>query len=221
VNPLDHDLSIDWSRTRACVLHAGIYGFLYINLKGRQPGGIVDPADYEPLRAEIRRKLLDARCRDRDGRPMRIFSDVFVTEQLYGCNREEHPWMPDLLLAPADGLAVVKKIRSREPVRWVPLSRLEGTHRLEGIFVANGPQIVPGLKVSGHIADLAPTLLAGLGERVPQDMDGRVLQEIFIRPVPVEYEPPRAREAAEVVPALSEKQLAEVATRLGDLGYLD
>jgi len=221
LNPLDHDLSIDWSRTRACVLHAGIYGFLYINLKGRQPCGIVDPADYEPLRAEIRRKLLDARCRDRDGRPMRIFSDVFVTEQLYGCNREDHPWMPDLLLAPADGLAVVKKIRSREPVRWVPLSRLEGTHRLEGIFVANGPQIVPGLKVSGHIADLAPTLLAGLGERVPQDMDGRVLQEIFIRPVPVEYEPPRAREAAEVVPALSEQQLAEVATRLGDLGYLD
>jgi predicted AlkP superfamily phosphohydrolase/phosphomutase len=220
---LDHDLAIDWPRTRACVLHAGIYGFLYLNLKNRQPFGIVAPADYEPLRDEIRRKLLAAECRDRDGHRMRIFSDVFLTEELYGCSREEFPWMPDLLLAPANGLAVVKKIRGKAPVRWVPFSRLEGTHRLEGVFVAHGPSIKPGKKIyNAHIADLAPTLLAGLNERVPQDMDGRVLRELFQTPVHVEYEPPHAREQTDVdVPALSNKQLEEVAERLGDLGYLD
>jgi predicted AlkP superfamily phosphohydrolase/phosphomutase len=152
---------------------------------------------------------------------MQIFSDVFVTEELYGCNRREFPWMPDLLLAPANGLAVVKKIRGRDPVRWVSLDRLEGTHRLEGVFVANGPSIRPGKQiVNAHIADLAPTLLAALGERVPQDMEGRVIRELFNQPVTVEYEPPRAREETEA-PVLSKQQLEEVAERLGDLGYLD
>ncbi|RIK66793.1 MAG: hypothetical protein DCC65_08680 [Planctomycetota bacterium] len=219
---LDHDLAFDWSRTRACVLHAGIYGFLYINLKGRQPEGIVEPSDYERLRDEIRRKLLAATCEDRNGRAMRIFQDVYVTEELYGCHRQDYPWMPDLLLAPADGLAVVKKIRGSQPVRWVPLDRLEGTHRLDGIFVANGPGIASGRKIRAHIEDIAPTVLAGLGERVPKDMDGNVLASIFNEPVEVRFEPPQERKVDETEsPLLTQRQMEEVANRLGALGYLD
>ncbi len=218
---LDHDLAIDWSQTRACVLHAGVYGFLYINLKGRQPHGIVEPRDYERVRREVRDKLLAATCTDREGRSLRIFSDVFITEELYQCDRREHDWMPDLLLAPTDGLAVVKKIRGRAPVRWVPYSRLEGTHRLDGVFVASGPNVVQGRTIRAHIADLAPTILAGLGEPVPKDMDGRVLESIFRTKIHVEYEPPRDRDVDEAAPALTERQMAEVARRLGDLGYLD
>lgn len=220
-NGLDHDLAFDWSRTRACVLHAGIYGFLYINLKGRQPEGIVEPADYESLRDEIRERLLSATCPDRDGRPMRIFPNVFATEELYGCRREDYPWMPDLLLAPADGLAVVKKIRGSAPVRWVPMDRLEGTHRLEGIFAAQGPGIASGRKIRAHIEDIAPTVLAGLGERVPKDMDGNVMIQMFCKEPFVEYEPPTERKVDEAAPALTERQMQEVASRLGDLGYLD
>jgi predicted AlkP superfamily phosphohydrolase/phosphomutase len=221
-NSVDHDLAFDPSRTKACVLHAGIYGFLYINLKGRQPGGIVQPHEYESLREEIRQRLLKATCLDREGNEMKVFSDVFVTEDIYACDREEHPWMPDLLLAPADGLAVVKKIRGRSPVRWVPLERLEGTHRLEGVFAAFGPGVSAGRKIRSHIADIAPTILAGLGERVPQDMDGKVIREIFSSPVTVQYEPPRERKIDEAVaPVLTKRQLEEVANRLGDLGYLD
>lgn len=219
---LDNDLAFEWSQTRACVLHAGIYGFLYINLKGRQPQGIVDPRDYETLRAEIRHKLINATCRDRDGREMRIFQDVYITEELYGCSRHDYPWMPDLLLAPADGLAVVKKIRGTKPVRWVPLDRLEGTHRLDGIFIANGPGVVVGSRIHAHIEDIAPTVLAGLGERVPKDMDGSVLTSVFSEPVEVRFEPPQERKLDESdSPVLTQRQMEEVANRLGALGYLD
>ena len=153
---------------------------------------------------------------------MTIFPEVYTTEELYGCGRDEYPWMPDLLLAAADGLAVVKKIRGNSPVRWVPLSRLEGTHRLHGILVANGPGIAGGRKITAHIADLAPTILAGLGERVPKDMDGRVLLDLFAAPVPVRYEPPQDRKLDDKLePVLTQKQMQEVASRLGDLGYLD
>ena len=219
---LDHDLAFDWSGTKACVLHAGIYGYLYINLKGRQKHGIVDPSDYERLRAELRDKLLAATCRDRDGREMRIFPEVHITEELYGCTRDDYPWMPDLLLAPADGLAVVKKIRGSSPVRWVPLDRLEGTHRLDGIFIANGPGIASGKKIHAHIEDIAPSVLAGLGERVPKDMDGKVLSGMFDEPVEVHYEPPQERKVDEKEPGvLTQRQMEEVADRLGALGYLD
>lgn len=218
---LDHDLAIDWPKTQACVLHAGVYGFLYLNLKGRQPQGIVEPRDFDRVRADIREKLLAAKCKDRDGKEMNIFSDVFVTEDHYNCDRATHPWMPDLLLAPADGLAAVKKIRGNAPVRWVPFSRLEGTHRLDGIFIAQGAAIKSGIRLRAHIADLAPTILAGLGEPVPKDMDGKVLRSIFTSAVEVAYEPPTDRKVDEASPTLSEQQMQEVATRLSDLGYLD
>ena len=218
---IDQDPEFDWSRSRACVLHAGVYGFLYINLEGRQPRGFVSPRDYERLRAELRDRLLAATCRDRDGRTIKIFTDVYITEELYGCRREDKPWMPDLLLAPTDGLAVVKKIRGRAPVRWVPFSRLEGTHRLDGVFIAQGAAFHGGRTIRAQIADLAPTILAGLGEPVPKDMDGDVLKSIFREPVHVEYEPSQDRRIDEAAGELTAEQLQEVTNRLSDLGYLD
>lgn len=219
---VDQDLAFEWSRTRACVLHAGIYGFLYINLRGRQPEGIVEPTEFERLREEIRERLLSVRYTRRDGQQRPVFPEVHTIEDLYGCGRKEYPWMPDLLLVPDEGLAVVKKIRGSSPVRWIPLSRVEGTHRLEGVFAAHGPGISGGKKIRAQIADIAPTILAGLGERVPKDMDGQVLRDIFSEPVTVRYEPPQERKVDEAeAPVLTKAQLEEVATRLGDLGYLD
>lgn len=219
---LEHELAVDWSRTQACVMHAGIYGFLYVNLRGRQPRGIVDPADYERVRDELREALLASRCRTPTGEQVPIFPEVHRTEELYGCRRDEQPWLPDLLLVPAPGLAVVKKIRGFSAVRWMPLRRMEGTHRVDGVFAANGTGIVRGETIRAGIADVTPTLLAGLGLPVPADMEGRVLREIFDRPIAVEYEPPQSRDvAAAEKPMLSAEDEAVLASRLTDLGYLE
>lgn len=48
--------NVDWKRTRAYAL--GLNG-LYVNLKGREKDGIVDPADYDALIDELNRDLLD------------------------------------------------------------------------------------------------------------------------------------------------------------------
>lgn len=45
-------LEIDWKNTRAIAQRAG---YIYINLKGRDPQGIVDPEDYD----ELVRKIID------------------------------------------------------------------------------------------------------------------------------------------------------------------
>jgi predicted AlkP superfamily phosphohydrolase/phosphomutase len=47
---------IDWSRTRAWG-DGGYYGRLFLNVKGREPQGQIEPADYEAVRNELIAKL--------------------------------------------------------------------------------------------------------------------------------------------------------------------
>ncbi len=218
---IERELAVDWSRTRACVMHAGIYGYLYINLKGRGPHGIVAPANYEPLRDELIQRLLSVRVRDRQGRPLNVFPEVHKTEELYGCDRADNPNLPDLLLVPNPGLAVVRKIRSRRAVRWCKAARLEGTHRDEGILAAGGRNIQCGGRSEANIVDIAPTMLAALGLRVPVDMEGRVLTELFTSAPVIEREPPLKKPVDEAIEVYSDEDRRLLEERLSELGYLE
>lgn len=218
---IERELAVDWARTRACVMHAGISGFLYLNVKGRGPYGIVEPNEYEALREEIKRRLEQAEVRTPTGETIRMFPEVHKTNELYDTTREQNPDMPDLLLVPRPGLAVVRKIRGWRPVRWTPLNRLEGTHRAEGVLAIGGPHTVAGREVTGGLVDIAPTVLAMLGLRVPADMEGRVLSEAFDTPIPIEHEPPLEHTASDHAPVYSEADEALLAKRLTDLGYLE
>jgi predicted AlkP superfamily phosphohydrolase/phosphomutase len=216
---IEKDLAIDWTQTRACVMHAGMYGFLYVNLKGRQPEGIVEPYEYEQLRNELIEKLLAAKD-EHFGEP--VFTEVVKPEELYQCSREEHPNLPDLMLIPKVGLAVVRKIRGNKSVRWVLSGKLGGTHRVEGIFIAHGPGVKAGMKIHGNIADITPTLLSMLGQTVPADMEGKALVNVFDPPLQIEFEPPRKYQAAESPTEIFSKEEKQMLTdRLTDLGYLE
>jgi len=226
VGDVRHDLPVDLERTKACVMHAGMAGFLYLNVEGRQPTGIVKPTEYEPLREELIRRFLGPDCRVRDpaGEMVQLFTEVHAPEELYGCSREQQPWMPDLILTPRDGLAVVRRLRGRRPVQWLPYRRIEGTHRPDGILVATGPSIAKVANLHAHIIDCAPTLLAMMGLPVPENMTGRVLQEVFETPVSVERE--AAAESASPTNAgtddiYSSEDLDAVTDRLQELGYLE
>lgn len=218
---IERELAIDWPRTQACVMHAGIYGFLYMNVKGRGPGGVIDAADYERLRSEIADKLRGATTRDRDGKTISIFPEILIPETLYNCSREDNPNLPDLLLVPQPGLAVVRKIRGSQPVRWCSESRLEGTHRVEGILAMGGEGIRRGARVHANIVDITPTVLAALGLRVPLDMEGKLITDAFVEKLISESEPPvkKIAEDREEVYTDEERKLLE--ERFSDLGYLE
>ncbi len=53
-----------------------------------------------------------------------------------------------------------------------------GVHALDGLFLAAGGPVIAGVRVEASIYDVAPTVLALLGMPVPDDMTGRVLEEI-------------------------------------------
>jgi predicted AlkP superfamily phosphohydrolase/phosphomutase len=218
---IERELAVDWTRTRACVMHAGIYGYLYINLQGRGPHGIVPPADYDPLRDELLARLRAETVVHPDGRVTPVFVQVHKTEELYGCSRDANPSLPDLLLAPCPGLAVVRKIRGGKAVRWCRGGRLEGTHREEGILAIGGPNVRHGVRLDASIIDITPTVLAALGLRVPVDMEGQVIRQAFtVEPV-IEREPPLERVVGPAEQAYSDEERRVLEQRLSDLGYLE
>ena len=136
--------------------------------------------------------------------------------------------MPDLILIPYESLAVVRKIRGSRVVKWLADDRIEGTHRPDGIIAAAGPGVVRGKKVNAQIADCAPTILTLLGQPVPDDMDGRVIEELFAAPPSVRFEAATRSaigsaegQGSESEAIYSEEQLQTLTDRLTDLGYLE
>jgi len=221
---IEQHVPADLSRTRACVMHAGNAAFVYINLEGRQPTGIVKPSEYEALRDELKARFLSDECtvRNPEGKKIRLFPEVHRPEDVYNCSRQDQPWLPDLMLIQHETLAAVRKMRGRQTIRWLPYGRLEGTHRPEGIFIASGPGIVHTRDVNAQIADCVPTILAMMGLRVPDDIEGRVITEIFETSPVVEMAKAGVQAAAEPAEeAYTADELQQVTDRLADLGYLE
>lgn len=222
---LEDDLAVDFSKTRAAVVHAGMAGFLYINLKGRQETGIVEPEEYETLRDELKARLEAATCIDPSGNKVKIFEAVHKPEELYNCSRDKRTWLPDLMLSPRPSLAVVRKIRGNKFVSWVPLHRMEGTHRTEGVFAVHGPGVVAGQKLDVDIIDATPTILSMLGLAYPGDMGGKVIAKAFDPALEKRIDDSASVEASESMSAgasaYSEEDVAKLTARLADLGYLE
>jgi predicted AlkP superfamily phosphohydrolase/phosphomutase len=87
--PVDK-VQIDWARTKAWG-DGGYYGRLFLNVKGREPQGVVEPADYEQVRTELIEKI--AAIQDPHGNP--LGSKAHRPEELY---REVRGVAPDLLV---------------------------------------------------------------------------------------------------------------------------
>ncbi len=102
----------------------------------------------------------------------------------------------------------------------------EGGHTPEGILLARGEGIQPGSQgFPASLVDLAPTILHLLGQPIPPDMDGRVLEEMFTRvfldahPIQPGTEPAR-KASAPLDESFSPEEEAGVLDQLRRLGYV-
>jgi predicted AlkP superfamily phosphohydrolase/phosphomutase len=211
---------IDWSKTKGYA--QGNFGQIFLNLKGRQPNGCVDPGDARAVLDEIKGKLLEL-AHPETGRP--LVERVFEARELY---HGPHAHMaPDLTVVLADwryrtiGLYdfTTNKVIS-------PAFGPTGDHRMDGVFIGVGPAFTPGVKLSGaSLLDIAPTVLRLLNIPVPADMDGRVLREALDPALLAEREPTAPANGHSATEngdpgGYSPEEEAVIQQRLADLGYL-
>jgi predicted AlkP superfamily phosphohydrolase/phosphomutase len=222
-----HRPLMDWSRTKAYTEY--INPCIWINVEGRDPEGIVEPGEeYEKLRDYIREQLLAARD-VRTGKP--VVEWVRNREDVYS-----GPYLdqaPDLALQWKFG-EVISGFRFTMPdgseaevtdtKDLVERRTISGDHRPLGIFIVKGPGVKEGASLEeASIADVAPTALHILGMPVPEDMDGRVQEDIFTHEF-LEDRPVRAGEASEARDsefAYTQEEEEKIRKRLEGLGYLD
>ena len=151
----------------------GYYSRIFMNVKGREPEGVIDPADYEPLRDELIAKL--EALGDEDGNS--IGTRVFRPTDLY---REVNGVAPDLICY--FGNLAWRSIGSvgdgRVQVRENDTGPDDANHAKYGIAIMLGPGMPDTLPDDAHLFDIAPTLLTALGMDVPAEMRGRPLQRV-------------------------------------------
>jgi len=209
---------VDWERSVA--FSKGNYGQIYVNLKGREPQGVVPDDQYEAVRNAIIERLRALKD------PLTAegwVGQVFRREDIYSGPLVGDA--PDIAFLPAD-------------MRHLPLGNadftsnkfmvdafgISGCHRMNGVMIANGHGIErASILEAARIYDIAPTLLYLTGQSVPDDMDGRVLTEM----ISVEYSsthPVRlaAAGADQRTPGadFSDEDNADVIERLKSLGYV-
>jgi predicted AlkP superfamily phosphohydrolase/phosphomutase len=169
---------IDWERTPAFTLRADLNGYIRLNLKGREPRGIVPREDADYVRERIREGLLSFRDAD-TGEP--LIEEVVAASQVFAPGPRMDR-LPDLIVRWRDtsGAAhaavespTAGRVERATPWR-IPNGR-SGNHRPWGYLIARGPGITPGTAVpeGADILDLAPTVLARLGARTASALAGR------------------------------------------------
>lgn len=173
LSPISFDpLIVDWNNTKAFAY--GVWGSVYLNVKGREPNGVVDPKDYDKVRDEIINKIKKLKYENTN-----LNISIFKKEEVYP-NASIWDVLPDLIIVPTDdGIQDINSNIGNPEIILKPKNNF-GNHRLDGIFLAYGKGIKKGYKIKGaKIYDIAPTILHIFGLPIPNDMDGRVLMEIF------------------------------------------
>lgn len=158
---------IDWSQTRAVAVRGG---HIYLNIKGRNPGGIVDPKDQYDLEAQIITDLYNYRD-PHTGK--RVVANAFRNRDavLIGMGGKQ---CGDIVFFMEEGFNIIHMDSLSTQRGYFDTS-------VSPIFVACGPGIKEGFTTDRVIrqVDVAPTIAALGGVRMPAQNEGSVVHQIL------------------------------------------
>lgn len=215
---------IEWNTTRAYATSFGIN----INLRGRESHGIVPPGEYNALIEEIRAHLY--RLEDPDtGR--KIISKVFTKEELYSGHYVASAPDIQFLLSESqymfnkrlDYTALFKNMDNDYMISAHHINSEESTHN--AIFMAHGKHLKhTHLNNHPRIMDIVPTALYLMGLPIPEDLDGRVITEIFdeqfLKTHQINYQKIDIYKERETL-LLSKEDEEKMREHLRNLGYIE
>ncbi|MHC4232310.1 MAG: alkaline phosphatase family protein [Planctomycetota bacterium] len=166
--------AVDWSKTKAFGI--GLTG-IFLNIKGRESQGIVDPGtEADELRTEIADKLSALVDSERENNP--AIKSVYNALKLYNGPYKQNA--PDLLVGYYPGYRaswetavgqVTDQVFHKNTKPW------SGDHCIDASFV-------PGVLFSNRkieaenprLMDIGPTVLDMFGVQIPHYMDGKALK---------------------------------------------
>jgi predicted AlkP superfamily phosphohydrolase/phosphomutase len=169
----DGKREVDWAKTRAFAQRAN---YVYVNLKGRDPDGIVEPQNLEAVKNQIVNALMDYTEPQSGLKPV-----------AYALKREEARWIgifgDDIgdvvyaLRAPFGG--TTGGVHGMQ----APFAESEqGT--MKPLLLMKGPGIRKGVALERNVQlqDLVPTACYLLGLPLPKDADGGVIYQALENP---------------------------------------
>ena len=159
---------IDWSRTLAWG-DGGYYGRCFLNIKGREPNGVVEPARYEEVRDELVMKL--EALPGPDGEPMG--TRVYKPQNLYP---EIRGVAPDLIVYFGDlSWRSVGGMGNRSIYTYENDTGTDGAnHDRTGFFaMAGAPGQTTGTVEGMKLVDVGPSILGLYGLDSPPGASGR------------------------------------------------
>ncbi len=165
--------NVDWSRTRAYCM--GLGG-LYVNLKGREAKGIVEPGEeYENLRRELIQRM-EGWTDEATG--LHPVAKVYTREEAYGAF--DPVLNPDMIVTNTPGY----RVSWQTSLGGIPSALIETNDQVwSGDHCSFYPPAIPGILFanrmingdSPYIADLYPSILGLFGAAPPYTPDGRDL----------------------------------------------
>jgi predicted AlkP superfamily phosphohydrolase/phosphomutase len=209
--------AVDWSKTKAFASPIPQQG-VFINLQGREAYGIVPPSDVKSLKDDLvaRFKAL----RGPDGKPVTdqvwLSEDVFEGDALDGA--------PDVMPVLRDHhFELDDELFHKEP--FTDLSHLpRGVHHPNGIVIVASSGTKHSDSIDASIKDVSPTLLYLAGLKVPEGLDGSVIQSAFtpeqLKDRPVSTTAPLSSGNRNEASPYSEEEEAMIEESLRGLGYL-
>ncbi len=165
-------VEVDWEKTTAWGA-GGYYARIFLNVQGREPQGTIPPADYE----QVRDRLAAAIETIPDPQGRRLHTVCHRPEAIY---REVRNFPPDLIVYLGD-----LRWRAVGSFGFDSIYTLENdtgpddaNHAQDGMIIYYDPrQNWHGRRLSGlNLMDVAPTVLHLMGQPIPDDMQGRIIQ---------------------------------------------
>lgn len=165
-------------RTEVRAFTSGSTAHIYVNLAGRQPGGVV-PADKL---AESVERIVSACRKLKDPLTRKPIFDVVLKKAELGEVRLGHrDRAGDVWVNARPGYTLSSRIEDGAPILR-PSPTLLGVHgslgtrrEMQGIFFAAGAQVRPAFLGGLNSVDVAPTVAALLGIQPPANSQGRAV----------------------------------------------
>lgn len=166
------DVEIDWRQTKAWGA-GGYYGRIFLNVKGREPEGVIPLAEYEQERTSLVEKL--AQLPGPQGKNLNV--KPFKPQQIY---QKVRGVAPDLLVyfdelawrsvgTVGNGGAIFVENNDTGPD--------DANHAPYGLMIFHDPQQPKGGQVLENVQlyDILPTLLQRYGIDAPKGLRGQIL----------------------------------------------